>query len=493
MNIVHTGGNYMNDGISIAASSHIAYTENSNNSNYVDAQMLAYLGVANYQVVQDPNNSYIDHIDCWGKFLTPETILIRSVPESHSQYIPLEQTANYFSNLQNSYGRNFKVVRVMTPLNQPYTNSLILNDKIFVPLTNNSYYDNLALQVYETAMPGYRIFGVYNNTGNPWISDDALHCRTHELVDKHAIDISHTPLSYEIFFQDALFITANIFSRSNTPLDNDSLGVFYQINENEFQFSQMHPYNRLHEYYTVIEGLSTGDILKYYIFAKDINGKKSSHPFIGKPQAHEVTVIENNESPQIHYIEPQHNYSESKIIFNVQVISEIDISSVKIKFYLDNLESLVTEETMTNIYDDYYQFIYPIAFLDVKSINFKFEATNELLMVSTIPSTGWFIFNITNSENDLNIPKTSFITSVYPNPLKNNSNNIINLKINKDNNSQIHAELFNIKGQRLQTSQLLISNNETFFKISKPLKSGIYFLKVSDDYNININKLIILE
>ena len=98
----------MTDGFGISASAHIAYTENNEcNTNdqssiplpgcqYVDDIMNEYYGVNTYHVVADPNNEYIDHIDCWGKFLSSNTVLIRQVPSSHPQYNMIENVSNYF-------------------------------------------------------------------------------------------------------------------------------------------------------------------------------------------------------------------------------------------------------------------------------------------------------------------------------------------------------------------------------------------------------------
>ncbi len=97
-----------------------------------------YLGVYTYHVLDDPNNTYIDHIDCWGKFLGVNKVLIREVPESHPQYDEIEATAAYFENQTSSWGYPFEVYRVWTPNNEPYTNSLILNDHVFVPIVNGT-------------------------------------------------------------------------------------------------------------------------------------------------------------------------------------------------------------------------------------------------------------------------------------------------------------------------------------------------------------------
>ena len=37
-------------------------------------------GIDTYHVIPDPNDTYIDHIDCWGKYLSPTKVIIREVP-----------------------------------------------------------------------------------------------------------------------------------------------------------------------------------------------------------------------------------------------------------------------------------------------------------------------------------------------------------------------------------------------------------------------------
>ena len=187
---ISTGGNYMTDGMGISASAHIAFTENNEcNTNdqssvplsscsYVNNILYDYYGINTYHVVADPNNEYIDHIDCWGKFLSSNKILIREVSTSHSQYQEIEEVVDYFSSILTSDGTPWEVFRVYTPNDQPYTNSLILNDKVFVPIMNSSW-DGPALEVYEIAMPTYEVLPY---TGS-WESTDALHCRVKGIPD----------------------------------------------------------------------------------------------------------------------------------------------------------------------------------------------------------------------------------------------------------------------------------------------------------------------
>ena len=192
---ISTGGNYMTDGFGISASTQIAYTENdqcnTNNQSsiplppcaYIDDIMGDYYGIDTYHVVADPNNEYIDHIDCWGKFLSSNRLLIREVPGSHSQYDEIEDVVDYFQSVPAANGGSWEIFRVYTPNDQPYTNSLILNNKVFVPVMNSSW-DDEALEVYQAAMPDHEILAF---TGS-WQSTDALHCRA-----KGIPDITFTP------------------------------------------------------------------------------------------------------------------------------------------------------------------------------------------------------------------------------------------------------------------------------------------------------------
>ena len=222
--IVHTGGNYMTDGLGIAASTDIVYVENSIPDEDVHSIMQEYYGIETYHVVDDPNNTYIDHIDCWGKYLSTTKVLIREVPDSHPQYDEIEETADYFANSLNAWGEPWELYRVWTPGNQPYTNSLILNEKILVPITGGSW-DDEALAVYEEALPGYDVIGF---TGS-WESTDALHCRVKGIPDLQMLQIFHNPLNNGTEPDTNGYVVEVLFDDlSQTGLIEDSIKVFWK-------------------------------------------------------------------------------------------------------------------------------------------------------------------------------------------------------------------------------------------------------------------------
>ncbi len=201
-NVVGTGGNMMTDGKGQAAAAHIAYTENADcytnddssvpleGCNSVDTKMKDYFGIGVFRVVADPSGTYIDHVDCWAKYLSSDTILIREVSKDHPRYDDIETVARYFASTTTSEGQAWRVVRVWTDYDQPYTNSLILNGEVFVPIVGSKD-DEAALEVYRNAMPDYKVSGW---TGS-WDSTDALHCRTKGIPKTRYVPPSDAPMT----------------------------------------------------------------------------------------------------------------------------------------------------------------------------------------------------------------------------------------------------------------------------------------------------------
>ncbi len=289
MNLIHTGGNYMTDGMGISASSNLVWDENPQLTHeQINQKMHDYLGIDTYHVVQDPNNTYIDHIDCWGKFLAPNKVLIRSVPQSHPQYDEIEETAQYFASQTSSYGTPYNVYRVYTPSNQPYTNSLILNNKVFVPIVDSPYDDD-AIEVYQEAMPGYQIIGIEEDPSHPWESTDALHCRTKGIADRNMLYVKHIPISGNVDTDTDYEITAEIIPYSHQNVIPESTLVFYKINDNEFTAIQM-THTTGYYYTATIPEQPEGSTVFYYIHSVDLAGNRANHPFIGAPDAHKFHV-----------------------------------------------------------------------------------------------------------------------------------------------------------------------------------------------------------
>ncbi|MCJ7696958.1 MAG: agmatine deiminase family protein, partial [Thermoplasmata archaeon] len=285
------GGNYMTDGQGIAISTSLVWEENPGLSHAEINQMVHdYLGIQTYHVVPDVNGEYIKHIDCWGKYLSPDTILIRSVPSSDSQYDEIEAAVHYFENQTSCYGTPYHVVRVYTPTDQPYTNSFILNDKVFVPIMGDQWDDD-AIASYQNAMPGYEVLGF---TGS-WVSSDAIHCRIMGITDRYMLYIEHTPLTGNQSSQDGYDIQAKIYPYSGENLIAASTGVYWRIDNQSWNFIQMQPVGDDY-YHAVIPAQENGTTVSYYIHAEDASGRAENHPYIGAPDAYSFTAYGGGET-----------------------------------------------------------------------------------------------------------------------------------------------------------------------------------------------------
>ncbi|MBI9034150.1 MAG: agmatine deiminase family protein [Bacteroidales bacterium] len=295
MNLVAPGGNYMSDGLYAAAATDLVYEENADyayqnpplSETEVDQMMIEYLGVTNHIVTEDPLGDYIKHIDCWGKFLDVDKILIGQVPESDPRYDDYAAIADYYANLPSSWGNNYNVYRVFAPGGYPatpYTNSLILNNKVFVP-QSGSQFDDEAIATYQEAMPGYEIIGVEYGG---WENTDALHCRTHELADRGMLLIRHTPIQGDITFQEQVEINAKVTAYSEEAIYADSVRVYYKFDSEDYQFVVME--NSSDNNYSATLTVPEGTLqVAYYLHAADESERSENHPYIGAADPHVFT------------------------------------------------------------------------------------------------------------------------------------------------------------------------------------------------------------
>jgi len=296
MDLRTAGGNYMCDGRGIAMSSRLTLDENTDlTTAEIESMMGAYLGIEQYHPLPYIESGGIHHIDCWAKFLSPEKILLKEVPSGHASYARLESNYAYLSSITNSYGRPYEVVRIYTPNNEPYTNSIIINDKIFVPQYGTSWDDD-ALQTYRDAMPGYEILGY---TGS-WLTDDAIHCRAMGVTDRYMLYIDHVPLPDSPSTFDDYRVEADIIDYSGTGLIADSLIVYWETSGAPgFTPVTMTQAPRAGSYYADIPAQSLGTVVSYYVHAADNSGRSESHPYIAAADPHEFEIVVDTEQPSI--------------------------------------------------------------------------------------------------------------------------------------------------------------------------------------------------
>ena len=295
MSLTHTGGNLMQDGRFTAFSDDLVIQENNNNETNVRNKMKEYCGTDNYVITIDPQGDYIAHIDCWGKIVAPDKIIVARMPATNSRYDYYEQVATTLGNTKCIYGYNYRIYRVDEPggsVVAPYTNSLIANKHVYMPLGDRSTYNQKAIQVYQEALPGYTIHGIEGFSeyeGNEFLNTDALHCRTHEVPDDKMLFIDTREVySGTVALLDKYLVKTNIVSYAKE--DIDSVCLYYSINNGSYQKLDMSKYEETSNFTYTFFDLNSGDVVKYYIEATDKGNNKNVDPTCGSLDPHTFTI-----------------------------------------------------------------------------------------------------------------------------------------------------------------------------------------------------------
>lgn len=290
-----TGGNFMTDGYGTAFSTNQMLNENlplmqPNEFISLGSQLL---GIDDYHFTINPEFHGIQHIDCWAKLLNEETVLVKQLPLGHPEYDRAESIAAMFAQISNCFDRPYRVVRIFCDTYSgnsaaAYTNSLILNKRVFVPIFDIPA-DSAALQTYADAMPGYEILG-FSGT---WYHFDALHCRTMGIADFQMLRLEHRPPDQISHIQGStVTLEARIRSYGAFQLIPDSLRVVYKIGSqsNVWNHAQLMPGGANDQYQAQITGLADGDQLSYYLQAADASGRQQTLPITAPATQYNTTI-----------------------------------------------------------------------------------------------------------------------------------------------------------------------------------------------------------
>ncbi len=336
MNLQHTGGNMMEDGRGHGVSDNLVLQENGNNEANVRQKMRDYLGIDPYHITIDPQGDYIAHVDCWGKYLAPDKILIAQLPSNNSHAADYDSVAAYFARTNCCWGYPYHVYRVQEPGGYtlaPYTNSLILNKTVYVPIGSNGTYNQQALQVYQEAMPGYEIIGVANNTWNGWENTDALHCRTRGVMDFNMLFVDHREVLFgEQAWQDSIPVVSKFIAYSNEPLKTDSLLVYYSIDGGTYQVAHMTATGNPDEYVGYIKGYQGESEINYYVFGADESGHRYTQPVFADLDPHHFTMEAHQPSGNL-IVTPdtlwfEHNGDEQTFTIENQTNATVQINAI---------------------------------------------------------------------------------------------------------------------------------------------------------------------
>ena len=481
MNLEHTGGNMMEDGRGHGVSDELVFQENNYNETNVRNKMRDYLGIDPYHVTIDPQGDYIAHVDCWGKYLAPDKILIAQLPSTNSHAADYDAVANYFATTNCCWGYPYRVYRVQEPGGStlaPYTNSLILNKTVYVPLGSNSNYNQQAIDVYQEAMPGYTIVGVTNNDYyTSWENTDALHCRTRGVMDFNMLFVDHRDVIFgEQEWQDSIAITSKFIAYSGADLKQDSLLVYYSIDGGAYQVAHMTATGEPDEYVGYIKGYQGLSSIDYYVFGADESGHRYTQPVFAELDPHHFTMEE-----YIPITPTEPTISVEELVFD---------ESGELTFTITNETSApFTINDITEEGDgmDYLWFETSQNLPATLAVGESLEVTvgiavyvkgyveTSIVIISDLASQ--YITVQINEEIISGVDENLAASfEVYPNPMNNT------LYINGDVQN---VTIFNAVGQ-----QVLFVESRNEINV-EDLSEGLYFVRISDKRGNNVVKKIV--
>jgi agmatine/peptidylarginine deiminase len=498
MNIYHTGGNYMTDGMDLSSSTDLVYQENPTlSAEDIDSITHAYLGLDDYFVLPDPLGEPIQHIDCWGKFLSPTKVLIGQVPVTDPRYDDFEYVADYYADQTSSYGVPYDVIRVYTPGGPPatpYTNSLILNNKVYVPITG-SQWDDEALAVYEEAMPGYEIYG-FMPGGAPWLNTDAIHCRTKGVADIGMLYIDHVPLLGNVAFEENFEITASFITCSDQDLYPDSVLIKYRISDGPWNTASMEQvYGPV--YSGEITGVTPMAQVSYYLYAADESGRNAKHPFIGEPDPHQFKAIGFDQTElrfnpdTVLFLQPEQMVEGIPLaVINKTsksvTISELTEEGIHFPWYVEEMPELPYElealDTLwLNVMCDLPVYMSGELWSDTMYVETLKDTYDALLMIDSDLISAVFE------------PEDPTDLKVYPNPFTEH----VNFEFNMKHAGNVDLSIYDLNGRLIySTTDFFTSGNHTIrwngsnsngFQVT----AGYFFYKLKTDDNTESGKVIL--
>ncbi|TVQ93727.1 MAG: T9SS C-terminal target domain-containing protein [Bacteroidetes bacterium] len=172
------GGNYLVDSYGNMFTTTRLYNNNPSIApEVIDQTLQDYMGVTNIVTVSPQYDDYWGHIDMQMKLLNDTTFVISSVQSgSGPNYNVLEANVAIIEGLTAPNGNPYHIARLPKADNwKTYANSLILNNKVIVPIYNHPN-DQIALDTYSALMPNHTVVGINSNSIIGW--GGAIHCIT---------------------------------------------------------------------------------------------------------------------------------------------------------------------------------------------------------------------------------------------------------------------------------------------------------------------------
>lgn len=293
--LVHTGGNFMADGLGTAFSSKLVLNENMGTgyslspktSAQIDTVMHEFMGINYGRYIKMDVLPYdgIHHIDMHMKLMDEQTLLMGEYPTGIADGPQINTNLQYvLSNYNSPFGTPYKVVRIPMPPDaggnfpdnggdyRTYANWTFVNKKILLPIYEEKY-DTTAIRILQENLPGYQIAGIYCN--DIIQQSGALHCITHSMGVSEPLLITHQPLEDTYNTSNPYQVTATIQHQSGIA----NATLMYRVQPSSvFQAVAMTQVFTSNEWVGDIPAQSPGNVIEYFITANANSGKSQVRP-----------------------------------------------------------------------------------------------------------------------------------------------------------------------------------------------------------------------
>lgn len=285
--LVHTGGNFMVDGMGTAFSSKLVLDENPTHTEAeIDTILHRFMGIDRYILMDKLPYDQIHHIDMHLKLLDEETLLVGEYPTGVADGPQIEQNlADVMSAHLSPWGTPYRIVRIPMPPDalgaypntggdyRTYTNAVFVNRSILLPVYDPQY-DSTAIRIWQEALPGYRVVGIDCNAIIPSLG--AIHCITKELASQDPLYIAHQRLRDQAVGGSGYTVNAVIRHKSGIL----AAQVLYRTDTLlPWSSVPMTLTDPLSQTWTgILPPQPAGSTVRYYVEATSVSGKTGMRP-----------------------------------------------------------------------------------------------------------------------------------------------------------------------------------------------------------------------
>ena len=313
---ITTGGNVITDGLGTVFSSCILLNENKF-FNVPESQFFKLnenlLGFKQYHILSNFEKFGIQHLDCFMKLLDEERILVAEPPKDHELYDIYENIVEKeLKTLKTVYGRPYEIIRIKIGRYKEqklaaYTNSIIVNKTIYVPLFQIQE-DKEAIKTWQQVMPGYNVKGFtyalkdepivskeikskYKDYG--WNNGDALHCRTRAVWDSEMLFISTKRIDKVVDLKHENIVYATIIDYSKKGLEKEKVRLCWRVvGEPEWKTILLKNQGHPDHFAAEIPYHKRGAKIEYYVSANSLSGKTETLPRTAPGGTYKFVIIQ---------------------------------------------------------------------------------------------------------------------------------------------------------------------------------------------------------